>query len=85
MNPNITSTVFHQKLVVEDLGVILDQKFTFVYLISAVTSKSCKLYGNSKDLTNVSTLITLFFLIRTHLKYRIIIWFPLCEVPVQKH
>lgn len=73
----------------KDLGVIFDDRLTFIPHIDDVTSKSLRTLGfilrNTRSFTNLESLKTLFFsLVRTKLEYCSIVWSPIYHIYIQR-
>jgi hypothetical protein len=78
---NIDGAVLERPELVSDLGVLFDNKLSFTGHINSVIKNSWKTYGyiirNTRDFSNISTLIHLFqSFVRSKLEYASIVWFP---------
>ena len=78
----IDGTIIKRSTVYNDLGILFDDKFTFIEHINEVVAKAYKTYGfiyrNCKDFNNPHVLKILFFsLVRSILEYGSLIWYPI--------
>lgn len=77
----IGSTILKRDIVVKDLGVLLDSKFTFKDQVAYVTSKASKMLGFifrvAKSFKNVQCLKSLYCsLVRSVIEYSAVVWAP---------
>ena len=85
----INNTNLKRVMNITDLGILFDEKFTFVPHINQLVAKAHKIYGfiyrNGKDFTKVQTLKILFFaLVRSQLEYGSIVWQPIYQVHINR-
>lgn len=67
---------------IKDLGLVFDQRFSFIPHITQLTLSACRIYGfivrNARLFENSSTIIHLFnALVRSKLEYGCLIWRPI--------
>ena len=82
---NINGSVLERVDSFKDLGVVFDNRLTFVKHITEIITKAYKTYGfiyrNCSDFHNESTLKLLFCsLVRSRLEYGAVIWSPIYAV-----